>query len=207
LACTGILAGALALAGCSAKSATTEPLAKKQEPTVTVGATSTAKGVQDAKILGAALQGVLLEDRSFSDEPKGEIEPDGVERDFVYISKVTTSPAALTFDIVQYYQGESAAKEAAKDGKTAPDNDVYTRNAYPHTQTIKIADGAGAVGQFGRPGDTIYGSEDAAQITPLTFEQFAAWYAEQDKTRRATTGYWLELDYDGVLSIVKQYEP
>lgn len=205
VACAGAALGVLLATGCAAKSATTaaEP---KAAATVTVGATSTAKGVEDAKILGTALQAVLLEDRAFSDEPKGNIQPDGVERDFAYISKVTTSPASITFDIVQYYQGDSAAKEAAKDGKPAPENDVYTRNAYKHTQTLKIAKGAGVVGQFGRSGDTLYGAEDAAQITPLTFDRFASWYHEQDPSQRATTGYWIELDYDGVLNIVKQYE-
>jgi hypothetical protein len=207
----GQVAGLLLIAalsgGCSAKTAIAPP-ATPSSTTTAAAPLATSRAATDAQILGAGLQYLLLEDRSFADEPKGDIQQEGVQRVFAFISKVTTSPVpTVTFDVAQYYQGSSATNEAARDHKPVPDSGVYTRNAYTHIQTLKLVSSAGVIGQFGVNTDALYGQEDAAQITALTFAEFAARFSKASPAKRAELGYWLEIDDDGIHNITQQYQP
>jgi hypothetical protein len=57
----------------------------------------------------------------------------------VYLRTVDPDSRKLTFDLIQFYFGDDAAREAAKDGKESPPpNDYYIRNVNPALRTLPM---------------------------------------------------------------------
>jgi hypothetical protein len=57
----------------------------------------------------------------------------------VYIRTVNPDSRKITFDLIQFYFGDDAAREAAKDGKESPPpNDYYIRNVNPALRTLPV---------------------------------------------------------------------
>lgn len=203
------LAFLLSLAGgCALPPQPTTPASAALATSSSAAASATGDKSRDAEAFGTALQFALLSPTSFSAEPMADVKPDGFSRVYAHVSSVSTSPASVTFDVAQYYQGSSAAGQAARDHQPAPDNDVYERNAFLHQQKASLATSAGVVVQFPDATDVAHGYEGASRLTALPFDEFASRFASgADSARLKRAGYWIVLDEDGIQSIAEQYQP
>ena len=61
----------------------------------------------------------------------------------VVVQQVDVAGRTVTFDLVQWFEGDAAAKAAAEDGEESPPpNDYYIRNVNPRLRTLPVATGA-----------------------------------------------------------------
>jgi hypothetical protein len=61
----------------------------------------------------------------------------------VIVKKVNVDGRTVTFDLIQWFEGEAANKAAAEDGnESPPPNDYYTRNVNPRLRTLPVTSGA-----------------------------------------------------------------
>jgi hypothetical protein len=61
----------------------------------------------------------------------------------VIVKQVNVGGRTVTFDLIQWFEGDAAAKAAAEDGQESPPpNDYYTRNVNPRLRTLPITSGA-----------------------------------------------------------------
>lgn len=61
----------------------------------------------------------------------------------VIVKQVDVGGPTVTFDLIQWFEGDAAAKAAAEDGQESPPpNDYYTRNVNPRLRTLAVASGA-----------------------------------------------------------------
>jgi hypothetical protein len=61
----------------------------------------------------------------------------------VIVKQVNVDGRTVTFDLIQWFEGDAAAKAAAEDGQESPPpNDYYTRNVNPRLRTLPITSGA-----------------------------------------------------------------
>ena len=61
----------------------------------------------------------------------------------VYLKTVDPGQQTITFDLIQFFTGEAAARAAAEDGEESPPpNDYYIRNVNPRLRTLPVATGA-----------------------------------------------------------------
>ena len=61
----------------------------------------------------------------------------------VIVKQVNTGGRTVTFDLIQWFEGDAAAKAAAEDGQESPPpNDYYTRNVNPRLRTLPVTSGA-----------------------------------------------------------------
>jgi hypothetical protein len=168
-----------------------------------------APALSDAQTMGSAVQFSMLVPASFPDEPRGDVATStSPARVFAHISAVSTSPASVTFDVAQYYQGDAAAVEAAKDKKPAPDDDIYERDRFVHAQTVRVAASTGVIAQNPRSFDVLYGRDGYSKLTVRSFEEFERRFSAGDQSAQLrSAGYWLVIDGDGIRSIAEQFAP
>ena len=58
----------------------------------------------------------------------------------VVVQRVEVGGRTVTFDLVQWFQGDAAARAAAEDGEESPPpNDYYIRNVNPRLRTLPVA--------------------------------------------------------------------
>jgi hypothetical protein len=56
------------------------------------------------------------------------------------VQRVEVGGRTVTFDLVQWFDGDAAAKAAAEDGEESPPpNDYYIRNVNPRLRTLPVA--------------------------------------------------------------------
>lgn len=61
----------------------------------------------------------------------------------VVVKQVSVGGRTVTFDLIQWFEGDAAAKAAAEDGQESPPpNDYYTRNVNPRLRTLPVTGGA-----------------------------------------------------------------
>jgi hypothetical protein len=61
----------------------------------------------------------------------------------VIVKQVNVGGRTVTFDLIQWFEGDAAAKAAAEDGQESPPpNDYYTRNVNPRLRTLPVSSGA-----------------------------------------------------------------
>jgi hypothetical protein len=61
----------------------------------------------------------------------------------VIVKQVDAGGRTVTFDLIQWFEGDAAAKAAAEDGQESPPpNDYYTRNVNPRLRTLPVTAGA-----------------------------------------------------------------
>jgi hypothetical protein len=61
----------------------------------------------------------------------------------VIVKHVSVGGRTVTFDLIQWFEGDAAAKAAAEDGQESPPpNDYYTRNVNPRLRTLPVTSGA-----------------------------------------------------------------
>jgi hypothetical protein len=125
IAATVVAGAAFAVAGCADRS-TDRPAAAPPASTTGPAATATT-GPAATATTGAA---------PTSREPA--VLADG--RHPVLLKRVDSGGRTVTFDLIQFYQGEQAAIEAAKDRQESPPpNDVYIRNVNSRLRTLPVA--------------------------------------------------------------------
>jgi hypothetical protein len=61
----------------------------------------------------------------------------------VIVKQVDAGGRTVTFDLIQWFEGDAAAKAAAEDGEESPPpNDYYIRNVNPRLRTLPVTSGA-----------------------------------------------------------------
>lgn len=205
-----VIVGALA-AGFAAGLLSAAPLHIGQRPSTKRSSTAgpnkeAAAAKRDAAIMGGLVQSMMLADGTFSEEPRGDLGEEGHEW-LVYaaVRSVSASPAAVTIDVEQYYSGDAAHVEAAKDGVDDSALTWYERNRFIHEQTLPVAPGAGAFLQNMGIADGDYGPAWSERGAVMTFAEFARLYAENETVRQE--GYWITVGPNGVDGIAQPFAP
>jgi hypothetical protein len=117
---TALLIASLAVAGCGHSQPHQEANPPTQQPAVTAPSAPTAPAPADTT---PTRQPVVL--------------PDG--RHPVRITTVDPDQHTISFDLIQFYWGEDATREAAKDHQESPPpNDYYIRNINPRLRTLPV---------------------------------------------------------------------
>lgn len=129
---TALLVASVAVAGCAKSQRDQRDTAASQPPAVTTAVTTpvttapatTAPTTKAPATSRGTISGAV-------------VLADG--RHPIYIRTVDPDSRKITFDLIQFYFGDDAAKEAAKDGKESPPpNDYYIRNLNPALRTLPV---------------------------------------------------------------------
>ena len=170
---TVLFAAAVAVTGCTAHSTAVHPAAAPPASTASPVATAptTAGGATNS-------EPVVLADG----------------RHPVLLKTVDPGRGRITFDLIQFYQGDEATTEAAKDHQESPPpNDHYIRNVNPRLRTLPV-----------RADATITANQLAGsnQNVPVTLAKLAT------LTRRAYSPvFWLTVRSGQVVRIGEQWMP
>jgi hypothetical protein len=111
----------------------------------------------------------------------------------VYLKTVDPAGRTVSFDLIQFYQGDQATVEAAKDHQESPPpNDYYIRNINPKLRTLPV-----------RADATITANQIAGsnQDVPVTLAKLAT------LTREHSPVFWITVRHDQVLKIGEQWVP
>ena len=111
----------------------------------------------------------------------------------VQLKTVDPVRGTITFDLVQWYHGEDAVREAAKDHQESPPpNDYYVRNVNPKLRTLPTAAGATV---------TVNGLLSTQQPVPVSLAKLAS------LTRDRSPMFWITVRHDQVQKISEQWVP
>jgi hypothetical protein len=177
---TAVLTASLAVAACS-RSQPDQPGPTADQPPATT--TATVPKAPTPTSGSANGQPVVL--------------PDG--RHPVLIRTVDPDRHAITVDLIQFYWGEDATREAAKDHQESPPpNDYYIRNVNPRLRTLPVTRDAAITCNTLTAGYT--GSATKTIAVPL------------DRLRIVLLGrhsppFWITVRHAQVVKIAEQYLP
>lgn len=123
--------------------------------------------------------------------PESAVLADG--RHPVLLKTIDPGRATVTFDLIQFFQGDQATIEAAKDHQESPPpNDSYSRNINPRLRTLPVrADAAITANQ-------VAGSN---QNIPVSLARLAT------LTRAGGGVFWITVRGDQVVRISEQWSP
>jgi hypothetical protein len=109
----------------------------------------------------------------------------------VLLKAIDAGRGTVTFDLVQVFRDEEAAREAAKDHLEA-DNDSYMRNVNPRLRTLPV--GAGA---------TITANQLAGsnQDIPVTLSKLSS------LTRAGSGVFWITVRGGEIVQVAQQWSP
>jgi hypothetical protein len=109
----------------------------------------------------------------------------------VLLKAIDAGRGTVTFDLVQVFRDEEAAREAAKDHLEA-DNDSYMRNVNPRLRTLPV--GAGA---------TITANQLAGsnQDVPVTLSKLSS------LTRAGSGVFWITVRGGQIVQVAQQWSP
>ena len=111
----------------------------------------------------------------------------------VCLKAVDPTSGTITFDLVQWYFGEDATREAAKDHQESPPpNDYYIRNTNPKLRTLPTAADATI---------TVNNLLQTQQPMPVTLARLAT------LTQDRSPVFWITVRHDQVLKISEQWVP
>ena len=111
----------------------------------------------------------------------------------VCLTAIDANSGTITFDLVQWYHGEDAAREAAKDHQESPPpNDYYIRNVNPKLRTLPTAADATI---------TVNNLLHTQQPTPVTLAKLAT------LTHDRSPMFWITVRHGRVLRISEQWVP
>src|SRR6266508_562500 len=122
---TALLVASLAVAGCARSQPDQRDTATSQPPAVTAPPAT--------KVPATASPTTPAPDNHAASKPA--VLADG--RHPVYLRTIDPDRRTITFDLIQWYFGEDAAREAAKDHKEFA-NDHYIRNVNPRLRTLPV---------------------------------------------------------------------
>jgi hypothetical protein len=111
----------------------------------------------------------------------------------VLLKAIDPGRGTVTFDLIQYFQGDQAAVEAAKDHQESPPpNDHYSRNVNPRLRTLPV-----------RADATITANQVAGsnQDIPVSLARLAT------LTRTGGGVFWITVRGDQVVRIGEQWSP
>jgi hypothetical protein len=116
-------------------------------------------------------------------------------RHAVYLKTVEPYRRTITFDLVQWYGGDDATREAAKDHQESPPpNDYYIRNVSPRLRTLPVlADATITVNQ-------LTGSN---QGVPVTLAKLSTWFPRSG----AWPMFWITVRHGQVVAVSEQWVP
>jgi hypothetical protein len=109
----------------------------------------------------------------------------------VLLKAIDAGRGTVTFDLVQVFRDEEAAREAAKDHLEA-DNDFYTRNVNPHLRTLPVRSDADVTA------NQLAGSN---QDIPVSLARLAS------LTRARSGVFWITVRGDQIVQISEQWSP
>jgi hypothetical protein len=111
----------------------------------------------------------------------------------VLLKKVNTGGRTVTFDLIQFFQGEQATIEAAKDHQESPPpNDLYIRNVNPRLRTLPVRAGAPI---------TVNGLLATQTPTPVTLAKLAS------LTSRYSPVFWVTVRNDQIVKVAEVWMP
>ena len=114
----------------------------------------------------------------------------------VRITTVDPDQRTITFDLIQFYWGDDATREAAKDHQESPPpNDYYIRNVNPRLRTLPVgADAIITVNSLG------FGSQ---ADHPVTLGRLATLTRPHDHW----PPFWITVRHGQVVKIAQQWVP
>ena len=189
---TALLVATVAVAGCTRSQPKQRDTATGQPPAVTAPSTTAAPTTLPAtKAPAPSTSGAVT-------RSKPVVLADG--RHPVIIKTVDPDRRRITFDLIQFYWGEEAVREAAKDHAEAGQaNDYYIRNVNPKLRTLPVRSDATitvntlASGYTGDPTKNV-----GVQLYRLEI------LLEQ---RGYHAVFWITVRHDQVVKIAEQYRP
>jgi hypothetical protein len=111
----------------------------------------------------------------------------------VFLKGVDAGRRRVTFDLIQFYQGDAATIEAAKDHQESPPpNDHYVRNVNPRLRTLWVRRDAPV---------TVNALLGTQQPVPVTLAKLAT------LTRTSSPVFWVSVRDDQVVRINEQWLP
>jgi hypothetical protein len=117
---TALLVASLAVAGCGQSEPEETALPADQPPAVTAAPAPKAPTPPDG-----------------TTKSRPVVLADG--RHPIFVSSVDPSRRTVSFDLIQFYWGDDATREAAKDHQESPPpNDYYIRNINPRLRTLPV---------------------------------------------------------------------
>jgi hypothetical protein len=117
----------------------------------------------------------------------------------VIIKTVDPDRRRITFDLIQFYQGDDATSEAAKDHQESPPpNDYYIRNANPRLRTLPVRSDATITTNTLTAGYT--GSATKNVQVPLDRLAIVLPHG-------GAGPFWITVRHDQVVKIAEQYVP
>jgi hypothetical protein len=109
------------------------------------------------------------------------------------LKSVDPGRSAITFDVIQFYQGDDATREAAKDHQESPPpNDLYIRNVSPRLRTLPLRADTTI---------TVNGLLSTQENTPVSLAKLAT------LTRTYSPVFWITVRHDQVVKIAEQWTP
>lgn len=109
----------------------------------------------------------------------------------VVLKAVDPGRGRITFDVIQFYRGDDAAREAAKDHQEA-DNDHYARNVNPKLRTLPMRADATI---------TVNAMLNTQKSIPVSLTRLAT------LTRTYSPMFWITVRDDQVIKIGEQWMP
>ena len=111
----------------------------------------------------------------------------------VWLTAIAPNRGTITFDLVQWYVGEDAATEAAKDHQESPPpNDYSIRNLNPKLRTLPTAAQATI---------TVNNLLTTQRSTPVSLARLAT------LTHDRSPVFWITVGHDQVLKLSEQWVP
>ena len=117
----------------------------------------------------------------------------------VYLKTVDPEQPAITFDLIQFFTGEAAAKAAAEDGQESPPpNDYYIRNVNPRLRTLPVQSGAPITVNV----LAAQASGSSVKNVSVTLEELAGYFPNS-----GTAPFWITVEGRQVSRIAQQFVP
>jgi hypothetical protein len=174
---TAILLAALAVTGCAARQSDQPASQPSGQVAAATPQAMTPEGSTPKQTGGPSSRPVVLADG----------------RHPVSLKAIDPNKGTITFDLVQWYFGEDAAREAAKDHQESPPpNDYYIRNVNPKLRTLPTAVDATI---------TVNNLVNTQHPVPVTLAKLAT------LTRDRSPVFWITVRHDQVLKISEQWVP
>ncbi len=182
---TALLVASLAVAGCARSQPDQRDTATSQPPAVTAPPAT--------KVPATASPTTPAPDNHAASKPA--VLADG--RHPVYLTTIDPGRRTITFDLIQWYFGDDAAREAAKDHQESPPpNDHYIRNVNPRLRTLPVrADAPVTVNTLASAW-----TGSATKNVPVTLAKLAT-------LRTDGAVFWVTVRHDQVTKIAQQYIP
>jgi hypothetical protein len=181
-----VFAAAVAITGCTAHSAAGHRAAARAAPAAAAPTTPPVGPV-----------GTALASAGGTTNSQPVVLVDG--RHPVIIKTVDPDRRRITFDLIQFYWGDDATREAAEDHQESPPpNDYYIRNVNPRLRTLPVRSDAAITCNTLTAGYTGSATKDVR--VPLDRLAIVL-------PRGGAGPFWITVRHDQVVKIAEQYVP